>query len=129
MKSEQSGHDAAEGKAKKKPAGVSHEAKEAAHDFAAGRPEEAFERISDVSRNIREDATALAQTLNTAADEVQQFVQSQLEQRPYATLGVAAGAGFILGGGLSVKLGSVLFGIGGRLLANVLLREVLRPAT
>lgn len=44
-----------------------------------------------------------------------QGLQQQVEQRPYETLAIAAGIGFVLGGGLVSKLGVKLLATGMRL--------------
>jgi hypothetical protein len=44
----------------------------------------------------------------------QGLLRERLEERPYATLALAAGAGYVLGGGVPVALMRVLFAVGGR---------------
>jgi hypothetical protein len=64
-------------------------------------------------------------SVTTLADDV----QDQLEEHPFRTLGLAVGAGYLLGGGLfSALTGRLLFGglrIGVRLAAIPLVREEL----
>lgn len=49
---------------------------------------------------LGDEARALASSLNRIYDETCSTVCEQARVRPYTLLGVAAGAGFILGGGL-----------------------------
>lgn len=88
---------------------------------------EVQQRLEQASHTLRDDVETLAHTASTAAQQFGSYVKEQLEERPYATMGAVAGVGFILGGGLTLRMGSLLFGTGGRLIASIVLREVLRP--
>ena len=87
------------------------------------------QRLMETGRNIREDTSALAGTVSNAAQELSAFVEAQLQERPYATLGIAAGVGYVLGGGLSLGFGRMLFGTGGRVLATLLVQQLAKAAT
>lgn len=52
------------------------------------------------------------------------FATEQARERPYVFLGVAAGLGFIIGGGLASRLGVTILGIGSRLAASRLMEEL-----
>jgi len=90
---------------------------------------EVRERFDEARQDLRADVEALSETVGHAAQELGSYVREQLRERPYAALGAAAGLGFVLGGGLTLRVGSLLFGTGGRILASMVLREVLRPTT
>jgi ElaB/YqjD/DUF883 family membrane-anchored ribosome-binding protein len=77
---------------------------------------------------IYTEATTLAESVGDATAELSEFIHEQAHTRPYAALGVAAGAGFILAGGLTPKVGGLLLTLGGKMLANRLLRGVLDSA-
>lgn len=77
---------------------------------------------------LGQEVDQLGASLNGTVDEVGNLLRSQLQVRPYTTLGMAAGAGFILAGGLSVRMTSALLGLGGRLLANRVLQEVMKQS-
>ena len=77
---------------------------------------------------LSSEVDSLGETLQGTVDDVGNLLRSQLKARPYATLGMAAGAGFILGGGLSVRMTSAILGLGGRLLANRVLQEVMKES-
>ena len=82
------------------------------------------DKIAAHIAEVRENADDLAESFSDTLDDVKQFARKQTRQRPYAALGMAAGVGFILGGGLTVRVGSTLLGIGARVALNTVLREV-----
>ena len=67
-----------------------------------------------------EDVSASLGDLYRAADS---FASEQTRERPHVALGVAAGVGFILGGGLASRLGGTLLSVGTRLVATRFLEE------
>lgn len=80
--------------------------------------------LADHGRQIQHDAEALAAHVRDATSSVQHYLTAQVEQRPMTTLGVAAGLGYLLGGGLSSKLTLLMFAAATRLGAAVIAREV-----
>jgi hypothetical protein len=80
--------------------------------------------IGDHGRQIQHDAEALAATVRDATDGVQRYLTAQVEQRPFGTLGVAAGVGYVLGGGLSSRLTVVLLGAATRVAMALVAREL-----
>jgi hypothetical protein len=80
--------------------------------------------LGDHCRQIHHDAYALAAAVQEAADDLERYVTEQVQRRPYSTLGVAAGVGFVLGGGLRARLTAVLFGAATRLAMAVAAREL-----
>ena len=74
-----------------------------------------------------ETSTDTSATESNPLAEVVEFVEygirSQMKERPYVTLGLGFLAGYVLGGGLSLKVGTLLLGAAGRAaLASVLER-------
>jgi len=55
------------------------------------------------------------------------FTTEQVHLRPHAVLGVAAGIGFVLGGGLASRMGSTLLTVGTRLIASRFLEDWMTP--
>lgn len=49
---------------------------------------------------IYDDLRAIAGSLRHAADDWQRLLRERLKREPYAVLAIAAGAGYVLGGGL-----------------------------
>jgi ElaB/YqjD/DUF883 family membrane-anchored ribosome-binding protein len=80
--------------------------------------------LGDHGRQIQHDAEALAAAVRDATDGVQRYLTAQVEQRPFSTLGVAAGVGYVLGGGLSSRLTVVLLGAATRLATVLAVREL-----
>ena len=72
-------------------------------------------------RDALDDVTSSLGDLYRAADT---FATEQARERPYLFLGVAAGIGFVLGGGLASRFGATLLGVGSRLAASRLFEEL-----
>ena len=73
------------------------------------QPQEATS-LADYGRQIQHDAHALAAAVQEATDGFRGYLSEQVTRRPYSTLGVAAGIGYALGGGLSSRLTALVFG-------------------
>ena len=72
-------------------------------------------------RDAWDDVTSSVGDFYRAADA---FATEQARERPYVFLGVAAGIGFVLGGGLASRLGTTLLGFGSRFAASRLFEEL-----
>jgi len=75
-------------------------------------------------RQLRHDAHVLAAAVQDAAVGLQRYLTEQATCRPYGTLGVAAGIGYTLGGGLGSRLTTMLLGAGTRLAMALAAREL-----
>ena len=91
---------------------------------SSGTERQGHRSIGDHGRQIHQDAHALAAALRDAADDLERYLTEQVEERPYTTLGVAAGVGFVLGGGLRSRLTVVLLGAATRLATALAAREL-----
>jgi ElaB/YqjD/DUF883 family membrane-anchored ribosome-binding protein len=80
--------------------------------------------LGDHCRRIHDDAHALAAAVQEATDDLERYLTEQVEERPYAALGVAAGVGYVLGGGLRSRLTAVLLGAATRLATALAVREI-----
>ncbi len=80
--------------------------------------------LGDHCRQISRDAHALATAVQEAADDVERYLTEQVEQRPFTTIGVAAGVGYVLGGGLRSRLTALLLGTGTRLAMALAARQL-----
>jgi len=98
--------------------------KEAEHSSESTRSASKRPHTGPRVADLQADAEAVVTSVQVAARDAETFVRTQTTQRPYVSLGVAAGVGFVLGGGLSPKLTATLLGLGGRILVNAVLREV-----
>ncbi len=90
----------------------------------SGTERQGHRSIGDHGRQIHHDAHALAAAVRDAADDLERYLTEQVEERPYTTLGVAAGVGFVLGGGLRSRLTVVLLGAATRLATALAAREL-----
>jgi len=63
--------------------------------------------IGEHARQIRHDATALAAEVRDTRNDLDRTLTEQMTERPWLTLGMAAGAGYLLGGGLRSRLTAV----------------------
>jgi hypothetical protein len=55
-------------------------------------------------RHLAGEASRLAGEAQSAAQQLERFLVEQMRTRPYRTLLIAAGAGYVLGGGLASSL-------------------------
>lgn len=78
-------------------------------------PRQSARELFEQSQRVREDVAALAGTVRKVTRGWESLVRDRLEQRPYATLAVAAGVGYVLGGGIPSGLVRLVLGIGSRM--------------
>src|SRR5512135_1534482 len=89
-----------------------------------GDPPGRSEGVSRYARQVVHGTQEVSTALRAAADDVQRYLADQARCRPYSTLAVAAGVGYVLGGGLRTQLTGLLFGIGSRLAIAIVAREI-----
>jgi hypothetical protein len=80
--------------------------------------------LEDHGRRIHHDAATLAAELRGTATDLERYLTDQVKRRSYSTLGVVAGIGYVLGGGLRSRLTVVLLGAATRLVAALAVREL-----
>ena len=90
----------------------------------SGTDRQGHHSLGDHGRQIQHDVHALAAAVQEAADDLERYLTEQVQRRPYSTLGVAAGVGFVLGGGLRARMTAVVFGAATRLAMAVAAREL-----
>jgi len=84
------------------------------------------ESVRALQRDTRELLGAVEQLSSSAGDALRE----QIDERPYATLGAAFVTGYVLGGGLSLRLATMLAAAAARAsVAQMLARGISRPAT
>ena len=86
--------------------------------------------LSSHGREIDRDARAFAGSVQDGAQELQHYLQQQLEARPYTTLILAAGGGYVLGGGLATRLTRLTMAFGLRVIVGLGVQQLaamLRP--
>jgi len=84
--------------------------------------------LDDTSR-LREDAEVLSRHAAKAIDGWRRYLAARLETHPYATVTLAAGVGWILGGGIPRPLLSVAFAVGSRIAADRIVSALTGAAT
>jgi len=94
------------------------------NDAPSGTARQGPRSLGDHGRQIQHDVHALAAAVQDAAADLERYLTAQVEERPYTTLGVAAGVGFVLGGGLRARMTAVLVGAATRLAMAVAAREL-----
>jgi len=87
-------------------------------------PAQGMRSLGDHGRQIQQDAATLAASVQDAADGVRRYLTEQAGQRPFSTVGVAAGVGYVLGGGLRSRLTAVLLGAATRVATTLVAREL-----
>ena len=80
--------------------------------------------LLDRSRRVRDDAARLGQSLGDLLEGGEDRLRGELERRPYLTLTIAAGAGYVLGGGLPPRIVRWTLAVGGRLFVASILRDL-----
>lgn len=78
-------------------------------------PHQSTRELLEQGKRVRADVAALAGTVRQVTRGWEAVLRDRLEQRPYATLAVAAGVGYVLGGGIPSGLVRLVLGIGSRL--------------
>lgn len=80
--------------------------------------------VYDQARQIQQDMRTLVGSLQAGAEDAERYITGEVKSRPYSTLAVAAGVGYVLGGGLSLRMTKLLIGVGTRLAMAVAAREL-----
>ena len=91
---------------------------------AADAAESAPEKISAHAQELMGEVDDLAESLGETVHDLQEMVDEQVSERPYTSLAAAAALGFVLGGGLTVRVGRLLMGYGGRTAAKMLYKRL-----
>jgi len=75
-------------------------------------------------KEAKDNAAKLVASLKNAYALAKKAAEEQLGERPYVTLGAAAGAGFVVGGGLASSITRSLVAAGAKLAALKLFDQV-----
>lgn len=82
-------------------------------------------RIFEHTQEAKEEVQMLASSLGELSQDVSSYVQEQVRSRPWAVLGVAAGVGYLLGGGLPSRITRAGFSIAARMSMGMLMRQLM----
>jgi len=80
--------------------------------------------VVDHARQIKHDATTLASELQRTTTDLENYLTDRVRRRPYATLSMAAGVGYVLGGGLATRMTAVMLGVATRLATALVVKEL-----
>ena len=83
--------------------------------------------FSDQASRVRDDVTALRTAAQRALRDCAAILRERLTQHPYATVAVFAGVGYVLGGGLPLPLVRAALAIGGHLVVEGALVQLVQP--
>jgi hypothetical protein len=72
------------------------------------RAARAPQQLRDSVRALQRDARELVGAIEQLSTSVGDALREQLDRRPYATLGAGFVAGYVLGGGLSLRLATLI---------------------
>jgi len=73
---------------------------------------------------VRRQTTALLDAGTELMQQLQKSARTQVVRSPYRTLGIAVGVGYVLGGGLPLRVVGLLMGMGTRLAFEVATRNL-----
>lgn len=76
-------------------------------------------------REIRNASRELARSTRSTLDDVTLAWRLQVERNPYLSLGAVFAVGYVLGGGVPLRLVRFAAGTGARMAASMVLREML----
>lgn len=93
----------------------------------AAQPGPSVRELVEESGRVREEFIALTGAALHVAHGWRSVLRDRLERQPYATLALAAGVGYVLGGGLPTALVRVLIGVGGRLAVERVIAQLANP--
>ena len=82
------------------------------------------DNLSEHGKMIMHDAQALTSSVQETAALIQRTMAEQVELRPYTTVGIAAGVGYLLGGGLASRMTGLALGTAYRLGLALAAREL-----
>jgi len=80
--------------------------------------------FGDRMQEIGHDAQVLSAALSDAARDVERYLTTHVRQTPARSLAIAAGLGYVLGGGLRSRLTSLVLQVGSRLAMAIAAQEL-----
>ncbi len=98
-----------------------------ASQYAPGHPQEGnghgldFDVLAQRTQRVRDDFADMTDVARQTVQEWEGLLRDRLIRKPYATLALAAGIGYVLGGGLPRVFTRAMIGAGGHLLLDRLM--------
>jgi hypothetical protein len=93
-------------------------------DQATGRVN-GSRQIVEAGKQVAQDAETLGGSVNVLVDRARESVTGFMVERPYVTVAAAVGIGYLLAGGFASRLTRLALGIGGRLVMQRAVAQVL----
>ena len=90
----------------------------------ASNSEAAPRSLLSHQRELREASTQLGRATRATVEDVALVARLQLQRNPYLTLGSVFAAGYVLGGGVPVRVVRFALGMGMRMAGTIALREL-----
>lgn len=84
----------------------------------------ASDAVAERLRELQRETGALVDSLDRATSEIGGALRAEMAERPYVAMAVAAGVGYVLGGGFPSPLTRMILLLGGRVGFEMLSREV-----
>lgn len=91
---------------------------------AVDRSSRAPRPLGQHARQIGRDASSLVTELRETAADAEHLLTARMKHHPWTTLAAAAGAGYVLGGGLRTRFTVLLLGAAARLASALAMREL-----
>jgi len=82
-------------------------------------------RLRERSRKLESNARSIVSEVDEMISDAEDLVRGHLESQPYTTLALAAGAGFVIGGGLTVGVLATLARVGARVAVGAAIQGAL----
>jgi ElaB/YqjD/DUF883 family membrane-anchored ribosome-binding protein len=109
--------------AKRKTSEAAHAAKRTGRQ-AKREAQDWSGRIESSGRHAISSAQEFVDSVRDVHGQFNSALSQQASNRPYVALGAAAGIGFVLAGGLTVRLTSKLIGVGARLALSAAVKQL-----
>ena len=92
-------------------------------------PEHPMADLSRTASRLSADITELGDAVRELADGFQSVARDQLRRQPYVAIAIAAGVGYVLGGGLPRGIIRGLLTLGGRVMLESTVANLAASAT
>jgi len=94
-----------------------------------GEPQASAHDLLEQGQRVREDLVQLGDVARQTMTNWESVLRARMRRQPYATLAVAAGVGYVLGGGMPPFVLRALLGFGGRVAIDNLIAQLATGAT
>jgi hypothetical protein len=85
--------------------------------------------LFEAGKQVAHDAGHLGDSIGELAERAKDSLVELMEERPYLVLIGAAAAGYLIAGGLASRFTRLALGVGGRMLAQRAMGQIVSPET